>query len=273
MLLADCDATDDGNDAPTVTITSPDDGAAYTTADEIGFEGSADDTDDGDLSGDLTWTSDLDGQIGTGASFIATLSAGDHTVTAEATDSDGATGSDTVAVSITDADGFVADFEGDPAADGWAWDGLWHHADDTACTDPDDGYASPTNSFYYGQEDTCDYDTGSANSGSLTSPAIAGGVTAGEPVTLAFDYWREVESYDGAYDRAEAQVSWDGGDTWDTVWAKDARDTSQTDWLSVSLDLTAEADSITVRFVFDTVDGVANGYTGWLVDDLTVTAG
>lgn len=46
----------------------------------------------------MVWTSDIDGQIGTGGSFQASLSDGDHTITASAADSGGKSGSDSVGI-------------------------------------------------------------------------------------------------------------------------------------------------------------------------------
>jgi len=77
-----------------------------TEGDAVTFSGSASDAEDGDLSASLVWTSDLDGQIGSGASFTTSgLSVGGHTVTASATDSAGASGSDAVGVTVDSATG------------------------------------------------------------------------------------------------------------------------------------------------------------------------
>jgi PKD repeat protein len=88
------------NTPPTVNITAPSDGATFSSGAMIDFSGTASDVEDGDLTGSLIWTSDLDGQIGTGGSFSAVLSDGVHTVTAEVTDSGGASGSDTVGITV-----------------------------------------------------------------------------------------------------------------------------------------------------------------------------
>jgi len=87
------------NDTPIVSITSPADGSTFASGATILFAGSASDTEDGDLTASLAWTSDIDGPIGTGGSFSTTLSDGNHTITASATDSGGKTGS--VSISIT----------------------------------------------------------------------------------------------------------------------------------------------------------------------------
>ena len=90
------------NEAPAATISSPSDGASFASGESIAFSGTATDAEDGDVTASLVWTSDLDGQIGTGGSFSAALGDGAHTITATATDSDGATGDAQVAISVGD---------------------------------------------------------------------------------------------------------------------------------------------------------------------------
>ena len=95
------DGTTEVNTPPTATITSPSDGSTYTQGDTISFSGTGADAEDGALTGSsLVWTSSIDGPIGTGGSFQRSdLPAGTHTITLTATDSEGAT--DTYSVSIT----------------------------------------------------------------------------------------------------------------------------------------------------------------------------
>jgi hypothetical protein len=143
---------------------------------------------------------------------------------------------------------------------------LWHLANSTTCVTP--GYYSATHSFYYGQESTCNYDTGrTSNTGSLTSPAISGLAAS---VALSFNYWRQVESYSGAYDKTYAQVSYDGGVTWTTVWYRDTSYASENAWTPASICLSPTSTTMRVRFVFDTVDRNTNSYKGWLIDDVKV---
>ena len=87
---------------PSVTITSPTDFSSYVQGDTISFSGTGEDSEDGTLSGtSLVWTSNIDDQIGTGTSFTKVLSAGLHTISLTATDSDGATGSESITVIVS----------------------------------------------------------------------------------------------------------------------------------------------------------------------------
>lgn len=88
------------NAPPEALITSPADGATFDSGAVIDFSGTAFDAEDGDLTAALIWTSSIDGQIGTGGGFSASLSDGIHTITASATDSGGATGSDSIGITV-----------------------------------------------------------------------------------------------------------------------------------------------------------------------------
>lgn len=94
-----------GNTAPSVSISSPADGATFDSGALISFAGSAADAEDGNLSSSLVWTSSLDGQIGIGSSFSAVLSDGTHTITASVTDTGGLTGDDAITVTVNTSSG------------------------------------------------------------------------------------------------------------------------------------------------------------------------
>lgn len=87
------------NDAPSVNITAPSNGASFDEGTSIGFSGTASDTEDGNLSSSIGWSSNLDGSLGSGASIGAVLSVGSHVVTATVTDSGGS--SDSASISVT----------------------------------------------------------------------------------------------------------------------------------------------------------------------------
>lgn len=90
------------NESPTVDITSPANGSSFEQGQSVSFAGTASDPEDGNLTSQLGWTSNLDGTIGTGGSFsTSSLSVGNHTITASVTDSGGATGSDSIQISIS----------------------------------------------------------------------------------------------------------------------------------------------------------------------------
>ena len=89
-----------GNQAPTVTIGSPADGASFAEGTSINFSATASDAEDGNLTSSLTWTSSLDGALGSGGAFSTVLSVGSHTITATVTDSGSLQSSDAVAVTI-----------------------------------------------------------------------------------------------------------------------------------------------------------------------------
>jgi PKD repeat protein len=71
------------NQAPTVTITAPANGATFTEGDSVTFTGTADDSNDVDISAQIVWNSSIGGDFGTGASVTTTtLSDGTHIITA-----------------------------------------------------------------------------------------------------------------------------------------------------------------------------------------------
>lgn len=79
------------NTAPSVTISSPANGASFANGTAVSFSGSASDTQDGTITSKLAWTSSLDGAIGTGGAFTKVLTAGTHTIKAAVTDNGGLT--------------------------------------------------------------------------------------------------------------------------------------------------------------------------------------
>lgn len=164
--------------------------------------------------------------------------------------------------------GLSEEFEGDVSS--WTATGLWHAADSSTCASPALGYSSATHAFYYGQDASCDYNTGVPNSGTLTSPIVVG---IRSTSTLTFQYLREVESYPSfPFDVASVDVVTDSGST--TVWSLDSQDPSTAVWTSSgAISLSAFAgQKIRIRFRFDTVDAGFNDFIGWFVDDVVVTS-
>ena len=90
------------NNAPTVSITNPLNGTSVPSGTDVNFVATANDPEDGDVAGSITWSSSIDGGLGNGGSIsVDDLSVGSHTITALATDGEGANGSDSITVTIT----------------------------------------------------------------------------------------------------------------------------------------------------------------------------
>ena len=141
---------------------------------------------------------------------------------------------------------------------GWTSSGLWHIVTRRA--------NSPTHSWWYGQDGTGNYDTGTANSGNLVSPSIA--VPSGSP-QLKFQSWYETEDTSASWDTKKVYVSTDGGSSWTQVHQVSGTNLA---WTLQTVGLSAYAgQTIKVRFAFDTVDHQYNAFEGWFVDDIQVT--
>lgn len=109
LLVLACGGGDGGggvtqpqNEAPSASISGPEDEANFDDGTSVTFTGSADDPEDGALTGSsLVWESDVDGEIGTGESVSTSgLSVGHHIVTLTATDSEGASATQQIGVRV-----------------------------------------------------------------------------------------------------------------------------------------------------------------------------
>ena len=108
---------------PTVSITSPTDGDAFSDGTSIAFAGQAADDEDGSLTAEIVWTSDQDGPIGAGGSFSSNLSIGSHRITASVTDSDGNSTMNSINITVTNGNGDTILLEShfDSGADGFSY--------------------------------------------------------------------------------------------------------------------------------------------------------
>ncbi len=88
------------NQPPVITLTAPANNSSFETDETIYFVGSASDAEDGDITDQLTWTSSLDRLIGSGGSFDTILTDGNHTITVEVTDSNGALSTENIIITV-----------------------------------------------------------------------------------------------------------------------------------------------------------------------------
>ncbi|WP_431928310.1 S8 family serine peptidase [Micromonospora wenchangensis] len=106
-LAAVAEALDVTVGKPAVSISTPKTKQKFAVGQSVDLWGTATDFLGKELP--LTWTSSLDGELATGSqTFVPSLSAGSHVVTASATDSLGRTGSASVTVTVVDSPTKVA---------------------------------------------------------------------------------------------------------------------------------------------------------------------
>jgi hypothetical protein len=143
---------------------------------------------------------------------------------------------------------------------------LWH-VTNGLCRAFLTGHSTPYD-FYYGQDGTCNYNTGARNASNLISPTInVTGTFA--PFAVSFNYLLFVES-SSSFDTTFVDISTNGGSTWTQILSK-ANLINDNQWHNVSVDVTAQvaaAPTVKLRFRFDSVDNLVNSSTGWHVDDI-----
>lgn len=144
---------------------------------------------------------------------------------------------------------------------------LWH-VTNNLCRANLAGHSTPS-TFYYGQDVTCNYNTGARNTSNLISPSInVSGVFP--PFSIGFNYLLFVEG--GGFDSTFVDISTNNGATWTPVLSK-ANLINDNQWHNKGADVTAlvgAAPSVRLRFRFDSVDNIANSTTGWHIDDVLV---
>ena len=101
-VVACAESSAPDNRPPAITITAPGAGASIAESTVVLLRSSATDPEDGVLGGTaVDWTSSLDGPLGTSDSLtVPTLSAGNHRLSATATDSRGVTATATVTITV-----------------------------------------------------------------------------------------------------------------------------------------------------------------------------
>jgi hypothetical protein len=144
---------------------------------------------------------------------------------------------------------------------GWSATGLWHIS--TGCAPSGTCTGAGGNWMYYGRDNTCTFNTGVTNSGTLsTAPISLPAVPAGGTIDLRF-CTAKVSENSASWDIADVLVN--------NVVVGTIADSSE--WQSQTISLTQYAgQNVTIGFRFDTVDGTLNDFRGWHIDGLSITA-
>ncbi|MBI4168434.1 MAG: hypothetical protein HY510_00700, partial [Acidobacteria bacterium] len=166
---------------------------------------------------------------------------------------------------------FRDDVEAGPG--GWTPTGLWHRVMAPTCAPSSRSFSA---SWYYGQDATCNYDTGSTNAGDLTSPVIP---ALPQDAVLSFWHRRQTES-DFNFDRSFVRARGGAG-----PFTSLSQVVMQGPWLhsedTVGLVGSSESfwripgltgQDLQIQFSFDTIDAAANDPLGWMIDDITIRA-
>lgn len=126
--------------------------------------------------------------------------------------------------------------------------------------------------LYYGNPATGNFDSnGGANSGNATSPIV--NLPKGVKLTLSYWYLFAIEG-GTTYDTVALQIATEAGlyADWKTIQAK-GTNTLINKWANQLVDLSSYGNqNVQFRFVFNTIDGVANNTAGVYIDQFAIGA-
>jgi hypothetical protein len=148
----------------------------------------------------------------------------------------------------------------------WTATSLWHLVDDNTLA------KSGSHSWWY-QGSNQSYDTGQPNAGDLTSPTYE--ISAAGHYYLRFFYRYTTESQGPRWDQRWVQVSIDGGpfrNAWQLTDDPMSAELDDPYLTSKVLDLgtLGTGQTVRIRFHFETLDAIKNGFEGWTIDDLNI---
>lgn len=125
-----------------------------------------------------------------------------------------------------------------------------------------------------------------SNTGTLTSPAVD--LSSVTTATLSFMTWWEIEGVDvDQFDMMYVEISTDNGATFTQLGSLNPLNDVDGEaympfssgglgmpgqWYKATLDISDYTgyNQVKVRFMFDTIDSLYNGFRGWLVDDVSI---
>ena len=147
---------------------------------------------------------------------------------------------------------------------GWESTGMWHIINETSQYR---NANSGNSSFWYGNDLTGTYDSGTANSGRLFSPPI--NLKGSVKTTLTFWYWYQTETMGNRYDQRFVHIREVGSQEWEEI--DQLYDDPMSQWLQKTYDISKyNGKVIEISFYFDMADGLANDYRGWYIDDVEI---
>ncbi len=161
----------------------------------------------------------------------------------------------------------------------WTATGLWNLESSTdPCAASVAPFAEGTQCAWYGTDATCNYETGTANSGTLLQNDWVQLPTA-PSISLHFWMWIQSEycfadSYYNQYDVFSVVITREGGGSITQQQCASTNVVSTTlPWHERQIDITAYAGSrVKIQFAFGTGDQLSNGYRGWFVDNVRILA-
>jgi subtilisin family serine protease len=139
----------------------------------------------------------------------------------------------------------------------WSINGLWNFT--AQC--PISGDCQGNQWAYYGQVGSCNFETGGANAGTmLSAPITLPEIVPGGTISVSFCYNLAGES-SPSWDKAEFSV----------VGQSPVLLNNSASWTTYTRNVTEFAgQTVTLRWHFDTVDGVLNNFHGWQVDNVRI---
>ncbi len=157
---------------------------------------------------------------------------------------------------------FLAD-DMESGSGSWTATGLWNMVDaGSSCSE----YHSADHAWYYGQEASCDYDTGATTAGTLTSGIID--LTETTAAELHVWYWHQCEGTVG-YDTFSINIQVVGSGLTTLL----ELESSTSGWQEFVADLNEYiGNEIQLVFEFNSGDSISNDYRGSYIDDVSIIA-
>jgi hypothetical protein len=161
----------------------------------------------------------------------------------------------------------------------WTATGLWNLEDSSdSCGVLAAPYPEGTKCAWYGTTPSCNYDTGIANSGTLTKNDW---IQLPVATSISLHWWMWIHSeycfidtYSNQYDQFSVVITRQtGGSITQQQCGGHTGPAVQIPWHERQIDISAYSGALVkIQFAFGTGDQLSNGYLGWLVDNVSIVA-